>query len=353
MKSDTSAWKDFAFSDIFRMCNTKSIKSTSITPDSGSTPYVTASENNNGVQTLIDAPEEWIDEGNCILIGGKTLTVTYQAEDFCSNDSHNIALHLRNQKAVSLEVYLFLVAVLRAKLPDLFKWSDSISMKRARELSLSLPATSGGEPDWDYMKRVMSEQLAQQESKLAGLTVLNSRQRKQIDTSVWRQFRIDELFTLVKGTRLRSTDRFPGDIPYVGASQFNNGITHHIANNEAIHPGGVLTVCYNGPVGTTFYQPEPFWATDDVNVLYPKAAVPIETLLFIAPLIKEVGSKYAYVNKWKMADMAATDICLPVTPTGDPDWGYMQQLMQEKLAQQEFKLDALMSINATVSIGEH
>src|SRR5699024_3865600 len=124
------------------------------------------------------------------------------------------------------------------------------------------------------------------------------------------------LFNVVKGSRLRSTDRSPGDIPYVGASQFNNGITHYIGNDEHIHPGGVLTVCYNGPVGTTFYQPEAFWATDDVNVLYPLSTVSPETLLFIAPIIEKVESNYAYIDKWKLEDMKAAHIKLPVDVTG-------------------------------------
>lgn len=89
-----------------------------------------------------------------------------------------------------------------------------------------------------------------------------------IAPDTWGEFRIDQLFRVAKGSRLKSTDRTPGSIPYVGASQFNNGITHFIGNDEHLHPGGVLTVCYNGPVGTTFYQPNEFWATDDVNVLW-------------------------------------------------------------------------------------
>lgn len=170
-----------------------------------------------------------------------------------------------------------------------------------------------------------------------------------IDTSMWGEFRIDDVFRLVKGTRLKSTDRIPGNLPYVGASQFNNGITHLIANDDAIHPGGVLTVCYNGPVGTTFYQPEPFWATDDVNVLYPKMDVSMEVLLFIAPIIEEVGSKYAYVDKWKIEDMAAANLRLPVTHSGDPDWAYMEQKVRRVFEKQKKKLAFIERLKATPS----
>lgn len=167
-----------------------------------------------------------------------------------------------------------------------------------------------------------------------------------IDTSRWAEFRIDQWFTLVKGTRLTSLARSDGDIPYVGASQFNNGITHFIGNDEKLHPGGVLTVCYNGPVGTTFYQPQEFWATDDVNVLYPKVPMSMESMLFIAPMIENAGSEYAYIDKWKMTDMAAAIIRLPITPSGTPDWEFMEQTMRGVLKQQERELDTLALLSS-------
>ena len=35
-----------------------------------------------------DYDKNQIEEGNAIMIGGKTMVVTYQADDFFSNDSH-------------------------------------------------------------------------------------------------------------------------------------------------------------------------------------------------------------------------------------------------------------------------
>ena len=169
---------------------------------------------------------------------------------------------------------------------------------------------------------------------------------KKIDTSAWGEFRLDELFTVVKGSRLTTAERLPGDIPYVGASQFNNGITHYIGNDEHVHPGGALTVCYNGPVGTTFLQNESFWATDDVNVLRLRVSgVADEALLFIAPIIERMGSKHAYIDKWKMSDMAATVIRLPQTPSGTPDWEYMETTMKRMLARQTANLDILQQLD--------
>ena len=166
----------------------------------------------------------------------------------------------------------------------------------------------------------------------------------RIDVSQWGEFRIDQLFRIVKGSRLKSTDRIPGSIPYVGASQFNNGITHYIGNDERVHPGGVLTVCYDGPVGTTFYQPNPFWVTDSVNVLYPRKELSIEVLLFIAPIIQRVGSNFNYNDKWKLDDMKDATIKLPVDASGDPDWAYMEQTMRSLLEKQALRLELLCHV---------
>ena len=158
------------------------------------------------------------------------------------------------------------------------------------------------------------------------------------------EFYIGDLFDIVKGSRLKSTDQTLGSIPYVGASQFNNGITHYIGNNEHIHPGGVLTVCYDGPVGTTFYQPEPFWVTDSVNVLYPRKELSTEILLFITPIIQRVGSNFNYNDKWKLADMKTATIKLPADSSGNPDWDYMESTMKKVLAQKASHLDALQQL---------
>lgn len=115
-KLDARNWMEFRIGDIFRMNNTKSIVQKDVVPDSGTVPYVTAQAGNNGVMTFIDCPPEWMDEGDCIMIGGKTLTFSYQEKAFCSNDSHNIALHLKETDKASEARYLFLITALRSAL---------------------------------------------------------------------------------------------------------------------------------------------------------------------------------------------------------------------------------------------
>lgn len=117
----------------------------------------------------------------------------------------------------------------------------------------------------------------------------------------------------------------PGKINYIGATAFNNGVTAKIGNTEHLHPAGTLTVCYNGSVGQTFYQTEPFWATDDVNVLYPKFEMNEHIALFLIPIIYKLGQKYGYTDKWTADKMKETKIPLPSSDNAEPDFAYMEQ----------------------------
>lgn len=151
----------------------------------------------------------------------------------------------------------------------------------------------------------------------------------KVNINSWKPFRIDSLFDIVKGSRLTKQRMKEGKIRYVGAAAFNNGITNYIGNDDQTHPAGTLTVCYNGSIGQTYYQDELFWATDDVNVLYPKMQMSKYVALFIAPLIKVVGKNYAYSDKWKVEDMKASIIYLPVREDGSPDFNFMEEYMMQ------------------------
>ena len=121
----------------------------------------------------------------------------------------------------------------------------------------------------------------------------------------------------------------PGQVPYVGASDRNNGVTAFIGQ-EPIHSGGTISVSYNGSVAEAFYQPVAFWATDDVNVLYPKGfALTPETALFICTVIRLEKYRFSYGRKWHLDRMRESIIRLPATATGQADWDVMQSSIEQ------------------------
>lgn len=148
------------------------------------------------------------------------------------------------------------------------------------------------------------------------------------DPASWATFRLNDLFTIKKGRRVTSNDRGAGTTRFIGASEFNNGITD-LCDLDPIFPAHTLTVPYNGnSVGCAFYQDQPYFASDDVQVLEPKSEVSREALLFIAAVVRFERSRFTYGYKWNMARMSETTIKLPATDAGDPDWEYMETYMQ-------------------------
>ncbi|MFJ2980731.1 restriction endonuclease subunit S [Curtobacterium sp. NPDC087082] len=167
---------------------------------------------------------------------------------------------------------------------------------------------------------------------------------RELDTSEWGEFLIKDLFDVVKGSRLTKADMHDGSIRHVGASRFNNGITALIGNEDKLHPGNLLTVCYDGPVGTTFYQAQPFWATDAVNVLYPRFSLNEARAMFLIPVIQQAGSRFDYGEKWGMEIMKTTPIRLPIATDGTPDWAHMESTMLRVMGEREQVFEELAAI---------
>lgn len=171
-KINVTTWKEFKIIDLFEVKNTHSILKSWVVENSGSTPYVTASQENNGVSMYVDYDKNVIEKGNSILIGGKTLVITYQEDDFYSNDSHNLALYLKEKKYQRKNIYLYLVTVLYSSLKNLYSWGDSISSKSIQKDIIKLPIKNDGNPDYEYMERFIEDIKAKELKRLCVLKEL-------------------------------------------------------------------------------------------------------------------------------------------------------------------------------------
>lgn len=148
--SERWIWKEYSVMDIFDVNNTHNILSSDIMPNSGKTPYLCASSENNGVNTYISYKKDLIEKGNCIFIGGKTFVVSFQKDDFYSNDSHNLALYLKKQNATAKN-QLFLVSCVNKGMKHKYSWGNSISGSKIRKDTFRLP-TQNSIPDYKSME---------------------------------------------------------------------------------------------------------------------------------------------------------------------------------------------------------
>ena len=151
---ENQTFDEFKVIDIFDVKNTKNILSRDIIENSGKTPYLCASTENNAISTYISYDEKYLDKGNCVFIGGKTFVVTYQENDFYSNDSHNLALYLKGSKVNRLN-QLYLASCVNKSLGYKYSWGDSISNRKIQTDKVSLPIIQN-QPNYKIMETFIS-----------------------------------------------------------------------------------------------------------------------------------------------------------------------------------------------------
>ncbi|MCM1438011.1 MAG: restriction endonuclease subunit S [Roseburia sp.] len=149
---------------------------------------------------------------------------------------------------------------------------------------------------------------------------------KKLNEKKWRPELIGELFA-VGGSRTTSPQALipNGYTPRITCASVQNGLDN-CYQNMATEKGGVLTVD-SATVGTVFYQPYDFIATDHVEKIQAKVGIFNECKgLFLQTIITHsVGTKYQYGYKFSQKRIKQQKVILPMNDNGKPDYGYMEE----------------------------
>lgn len=329
-KIDVSKWTKFSMEEIFGT-PTRGTRLKQSDRIDGEIPLVTAGMERQGVAAYIANGGE--------LFSGRNITIDmfgnvfYRNYSFYADDN---VLVLNGQHRTELEL-IYIVGVLQY-LSEMYSYKDQFRLNSYMRTLLPLPIDTQGQPDWAYMENYIKQVIAKQNKHL-DLLLLSTPSpycKKRLRTKQWSEFLFSDLFSIKKGKRLTKANMKDGDIRFIGASAINNGVTAHIANTTHLHPANTITVNYNGSVGEAFYQDKSFWASDDVNVLHLKTHhLSKEIALFLIPLIRNVGKRFKFDEKWTKDLMNRTKLKLPVDKSGAPDWSYMKDYISIALSTME------------------
>lgn len=169
----------------------------------------------------------------------------------------------------------------------------------------------------------------------------------ELDTSTWEWFRYDQIFDIKKGFYNKKPEESgQGTIPFIGATDSNNGITSFYTMEEIeaasktgdypnqelsakIFKGNCITVSNNGSIGYAFYQNSDFTCSHDVNPLYLKGYKMNKYIaMFLCSLIELEQYRWAYGRKWRPKRMPSSMIKLPVVESKVPDWNFMENYIK-------------------------
>lgn len=145
----------------------------------------------------------------------------------------------------------------------------------------------------------------------------------------WKTFVFEDIFIIKRGESLYKQYMKRGDIPYISASAINNGISDYtiIANREA----NMISLAYDGSIGSTFYQNTPWFASEKIVSLKLKNhKLNRYIALFLCKTINHQKNKYNYAYKWSVGiRMNRGKILLPVNDSGEPDYLFMENYMRQ------------------------
>lgn len=295
----------------------------------GNTPYVTAGTSNNGIGYFVGNDND-SKASNSISVNrngaiGESFYHPYKA--LYGNDCRRVNLTEND----SAEVQLFVTKCISAQ-KVAFSYGRKLGTARLKKLRIILPVNDAGNPDYDYMAEYTKEKCATLLAKYrryaekciatlgeeVAITSLNDKE--------WKDFVLEDLFSVGAGKRLTNADKIDGKRPFIGATDNKNGITGFVGNDNASRDQNVLGVNYNGAPCIAFYHPYECVFTDDVKRLHLLNYEDNKyVLLFFKTIVMQQRTKYSYGYKFNERRMLRQKLMLPVNDAGEPDYAYMEQ----------------------------
>ena len=163
------ATADFLLDQVFPTI-TRGVQISKRNRKSGTLPYISASLLNHGEADFVSVDEKYIYK-DCLtipFIGGKNCTFYHDGEFV---PSASVAV-LQNEN-FNKYIYVFLIGILNVIMRK-YSFGYKASLERLQKQTISLPITSEGKPDWDFMSDyiktqsqiVFEEELKRLKSKL-------------------------------------------------------------------------------------------------------------------------------------------------------------------------------------------
>lgn len=332
-------FKEFRIGDLFNIYPTKTYKNLQ-TSLNGKTPVVTNSELNNGISKYSD--QEPTEKGGIITFSDTTTSkaIFYQKDDFIGY-SHVQGLHSKEIN-FSQNALLYIVACFRKAASGKFDYATKFTRQNAANLKIQLPVTPSGEIDFDYMEQYIEKIEKQYIEKIALMlkaSGLDNYQLTEEEKAVLKEekekkeFKIEELWTVddwVYGKDKKWKTQFDrptaGSLPVISGQTTNNGVKYYTSDNYSTDEvfEDCLTMTTRGESGRVFYHPGKFLLANNVLVMkMPKYSKNV--MLYLGTVIEKVCRSTNYSVYPTKDSLKTKTIFLPVTPTEEIDFDYMEK----------------------------
>lgn len=292
--------------------------------------FVSRTESNNGVSAyvkpvpgVIPQPKDTI----TVAGGGSVLATFLQTQPFYSGRDLYL---LYPKEDISRKAKLFLVTVIKAnKYRYNYGRQANVTLPHLR---LRLPATPDGKPDWQWMESYIdslhSEPLKTSNGSKAALGTF------VFDIREWHEFRVEELFDSIykvasyDDSELERVDMWSKKtVPYVTRTDLDNSVKSLVSSTGLANIEAGNAIVIGDTTSTISYQPGPFVAGE--HIIAARAEwMNKYTGLFVTCLLRQERYRYSYGRAYKLDSIRNTELRLPVTSDGKPDWQWMENYIK-------------------------
>lgn len=241
------------------------------------------------------------------------------------------------------------------------KFGYDTSMANTINLQFSLPITSPGKIDFDFMESFIAELEAERVAELSAYLTVSGLDNYELSGDevqalqnyslfTWKSFNLECLFgKSTRGKRLKGDDRVSGTLPFVTAGEASEGISAYISNDVEIFEKNTTTI---DMFGSAKYRNYKYGADDHIAVVHTET-VPMKAAIFLTSAIHKAAhtGKFDYGHNFYAKDADALDIMLPAKD-GKPDYTTMETLISavQKLVIKEVVLYASQKIETTKAV---
>lgn len=339
MKLTDREWKEFKIAYILKSSfNAKPYHTSSLTiTKNKGIPYITRTNMSNGLQYIVENCNEFkINPKNTIVFGAENATYFYQPFKYITGNK----MYYYDTSKLSQEVGLFITCCLNSSIKECgFGYGMGLTGTRSDTRKLHLPINAKGEPDYqfmeDYVKKIMHRKRQEYIDYAQKILAGGGKQIliKLLISKKWKAFKITDIFTdIQRGKRLVKEKQKSGKMPYVSSTAMNNGIDNFIQYDilKMRKYKNCLSMANSGSVGSTFYEPFSFVASDHVTHL-KNDDFSKNIYLFIATLGNRLSQKYNFNREINDTRISREKLMLPVDDKGNPDYEYMEYYTQNKM----------------------
>jgi len=332
---DTNTWKWFYLDQLFSIDTGKDLIYSELS--SGEYPVIGHKAENNGVTTTTQYLTT-----HKLYDYTKTISLADRGNFYASVQTHDFYVGTRVKALVAkfeakIESLLY-ICVLINKEQYRFSYGRNCC-DRISEFKIKLPVTPAGTPDWKYMEDFVKDQIIPQLPKKAQRVWLQKydtkpmqQEKMKLNTDEWKNFTLGDLFRveLTKGD-IKADEVDEGKVPLISSGESNNGVVKYITENgdgiAEIFPGNTITLdmfCHANYQGLAYYAV----GHGRVNILFPKFELNKYIGIFICTLINREEYRFSYGRAVYSTVAEKMKIKLPVTPSGTPDWKFMEDYIK-------------------------